>query len=476
MRNLFFFQLLVVIVSLTFTLDRATFACSCSFLSPCAAYSNAEKVFVGTLEQISEAKESRIYSIKGRFKVEKIYKGKSSSVENVTFVIGSCDKNFKVGEKYFVYVNKSNDLRFCERTNLLSEASADLDYAESLSQDNPKYIVEGDIIGLSPSEVSELKIEVKNNDSQFLITPDKSGFFKFNTPLNKKYQVRIIVPFEANVVANDVFIKNSPAQTVIEYSVEALPNECSYRMLEVSKIEEKKSSIISGKVVDVLGNPVAGIFLYLYPYQANQIFNSPDYKVTKTNNEGEYKLRDVKPGGYIFGINLGVTPAFDTPYPQTFFPGQSNITQAEIIRVAENQNFSLPVFTLKERLNTVKISGKLVWEDGSPITKFSKENGNDQNPLIYLIDPLTYKFFDSFTYKEGRNPVELDDQGNFSFLGYEGYKYIIHAQAFRFGDQAIHAKPIIMKAVNKNPQVILKLFMQGEGKDIDTIEQEMLSH
>ncbi len=474
MTKFFSYKFLIGIVGLgsLFILNSKVFACSCLLAPPCVAYSESEKVFIGELEEIIEDKNSRIYTVYGRFRVERSFKGNPAKTEKVKFEMGSCERKFTIGETYFVYVNNASLRQYCDRTNILSESSLDLDYVNSLSKTSPKYSISGDIIGLSELELNELNIKISDGDVEYEVKPDQLGQIKFDTTKDTSYNVRISIPFKAFVDTNNVIVNNTSSRTTIEYKSNFIPNGCSYRRIRVSKIDDTPTSNIFGKVVDKSGNAIPRLYLYLYPYKLNQDFTSDDYELAKTNDKGEYIFRKVKPGNYIFGTNLGRTPDFDTPFPETFFPSQKTFNESGIITVSEKQDLTLPIFVIPPRLKTVKISGKLVWEDGTPVAKFSPNSESEQKAAFYLIDPLTFKRFDSFTY-EGRNPIELDNQGNFSFLGYKGYSYIIHAHAFNFDNKPLHAKHIIVKASENVPLLTLKLSLEGKGENITDIKREL---
>jgi hypothetical protein len=80
--------------------------------------------------------------------------------------------------------------------------------------------------------------------------------------------------------------------------------------------------------------------------------------------------------------------------------------------------------------------------------------------------------FNSFT-SEGKVTETIDEQGNFSFVGYEGYEYIIHAHALDSKGNLFHAKHQKIKIVENMQPLELKLSIEGKGDNKEEITQEI---
>lgn len=226
-------------------LSNSAFGCSCEIVPACVTYTEADKVFVGKLESISEDEKSRIRTISAQYKVEKSYKGNVGEIEMVKFEVGSCERTFKVGESYFVYVysNINFSRQYCDRTNILSQASADLDYVSSLSQTNPKFSIFGNIYGLSNSNLKKLSIKIERDGEEFNFSPSPDGLYNFDTAKDGLYNVQITFPFQTGIYANNTFINYENSKPIIKYSAKFTKNGCSYRAFEVFDLDKNKGQI-----------------------------------------------------------------------------------------------------------------------------------------------------------------------------------------------------------------------------------------
>lgn len=228
---------IVVFFCLILICNNSTFGCSCNVVPPCVSYTEAVKVFVGKLQSISEIEQATIPSVYVKFSVEKVYKGDLGKTELVKFETGGCKRTFKLGESYFVYVYDDINFsrQYCDRTDILSNASLDINYVNDLTENNPKFSIFGDIYGVSESDLNNLNVQIKNDDERFNVLLNSLGHYNFNAVKDKKYEVQITIPFEAEIYTNDVNINYENGRSVIKYSTKFSKNGCSYRAFNVTK-------------------------------------------------------------------------------------------------------------------------------------------------------------------------------------------------------------------------------------------------
>jgi hypothetical protein len=216
-------------------------ACKCETPTICVAYTRAKAVFIGKVEKIEGDKNEPFFPIKVYFSVEKTFKGKTEKNETARFGFGACETNFKVGEKYFVY--KEEPSSYCNRTDLLSVLSNDLEYAESLSDTNPIFTLKGVFPQLSENEIVNSKIILEKDQIKYNIELEKNGNFHFKATENGVYKVKILLPFEAEInvkqdmliLTDTVKISSTSSNTTIEYEVKFKPNECDFREFSISR-------------------------------------------------------------------------------------------------------------------------------------------------------------------------------------------------------------------------------------------------
>ena len=223
-----------------FSLSYNVFACLCRLPFPCTAYSRAEAVFIGKLEKVERDKSKDAYTVNAYFSVEKTFKGKTSEVENISFLIADCDREFKVGEKYLVYKESAENYTLCNQTGLLSWAVKDLQYINNLSETHPVFNISGYIPDSTENISQPFKISVTNGRYRPRVTIDKNGLFDFTVKRKGTYHIKIILPFRVKKGA--LFMKNDSGQyvfpdkisagkssTVIEYELKFKPNDCDHR-------------------------------------------------------------------------------------------------------------------------------------------------------------------------------------------------------------------------------------------------------
>ncbi len=473
MQNLSLNKLSIIgLLILQFVLFKAIMASECIISFPCVAYSRAEAVFIGKLQKVIKDKDEPDKIVYAYFEVEKVFKGKVRSIEEVKFSTENCKRIFVVGDKYFVYKDNSKYNNEFNRTHPFYEESSDFIYANSLSETNPTFTISGKIEGISENEINSTTVVIEEGQNKYTPIVNKEGEFSFVVGKKAIYHIKIILPFDAKVwvtsgnIGYDVEVKNYVNQTVIKYDLEFKSNSCDIREIWFNKDYKIAESRISGKVIDEFGNPIPKFVISLYPNTLNQDFTNWDFRLAKTNEAGEYVFDKLQPGSYIIGINMGRTPDFELPYPETYFPGKKTVKEAQIINLFEKQNLSLEPFIIPPKLKTVKISGKIIWEDGTPVSRFSPDSSPEQKPRIYLIDPITLK-------SDLGSLIRTDEQGNFTFLAFENYSYILHADAINTEKQPMHSKHLLIKATKNLFPIILKLSLRGEGRTIEEIKEEL---
>ncbi len=230
------------------------FACVCPSLTICQTYTFAEAVFVGKVEKIEKAIDSKFDAQNVTFTVAKAYKGNLGKTEVVQFLSGNgkdCGNLFKIGETYFVY--KEEPLRPCNRTYLLKYMPRDVEYAESLSKENPVFFINGrldnnDRGNLTADELKNTSITIEKGENQYNAEFDKYGNFKFKATETGVYRLKIMLPFEAEIRRGDGYgglasgtkVTATSTQTYIEYDAEFKPNGCDSRWFAATKTSKSE--------------------------------------------------------------------------------------------------------------------------------------------------------------------------------------------------------------------------------------------
>jgi hypothetical protein len=158
----------------------------------------------------------------------------------------------------------------------------------------------------------------------------------------------------------------------------------------------------------------------------------------RTDKDGRYEMRLVKPGRYLLGVRIfGSAGATYVPFPRTYHPGVSDETAATVFTITEGQRIEAIDLILPPRLVERTLNGVVVSPDGRAI----------KGAVVWLKER---------EYSDGDMPYrkETDGEGRFSFKVYEGFKYTLNAytEANAKGEQK--RSEIIEVRVSENAGVI----------------------
>jgi hypothetical protein len=232
---------MVFVISASGIGDRIC-ACTCSLPSVCLAYTSADAVFIGRLIDIRDEprlNRSAFVNKIARFSVERVFKGKVAGEEPITIVQDYCvDRPLRVGEKYFVYRERSSYIGPCNRTAVFDINSADFTYASRLSNKKPIFTIRGHVPGLDDAHRQSVRVLITNGNKRWLPTIDKDGGFEVTVRKPGSYKVELHLPFEAAIevtsgqIGYNTDAVRSGGRTIVTYIVEFSPNSCDERTLK----------------------------------------------------------------------------------------------------------------------------------------------------------------------------------------------------------------------------------------------------
>ncbi|HLL14472.1 MAG TPA: carboxypeptidase-like regulatory domain-containing protein [Pyrinomonadaceae bacterium] len=472
--------LVLITVCLIPALARTVAACTCVEYGtpPCVAYGRADAVFVGVVTGIKEpAREAagELPEALVSFSVEQSFKGVAASLVQVATLWGtSCDSSFQMGGRYLVYAHKNSSggrlvIQACDRTALFEQASEDLDYIRSLTGSAPTQSIIGRVAEQKYSPLHGVNISVTGGGKSYQAVTDVEGRFNIEVSSPGSYKVRASVPFSAAVISYrpGVEARATERRTVFEYTVKVEKGQCDYRELEIHKVDLKATAEIGGRVTSVEGKPVPQLTVYLYPAMPGQTFSNSDYEFARTDGEGRYTFSGLRGGHFWVGVNPGRTPEVESPYPTTFHPGVPDVDAATTVILEDGQKLSAVNIRLPPKLVEREVTGLILWPDGTPVTRLSPDAVPGVGPVLSIRDPQRLWYPLNPRRADGTNTVTTDEQGRFSFIGFDGYTYVIHVHAFNAQDQVFHAKPVKLTISDqvKPLRLVLSLPGYGEGKE-----------
>jgi hypothetical protein len=232
----------------------STRACVCneSFTPPCAAFWRADAVFIGTVIEIAMPSEnSNVAGPPGavvHFQVGKVFKGAIDAKVQADSFVGDCFENYdlKVGEQYLVYVHRKNadgrfELRPCDRTGLLADVGADLDYIKGLST-KKKQSIAGMVSGLTREEMKDVRVVVKGDRTRIEASMNEVGIYRIEELATGNYDIELFVPATVSLgTASSAIVQTST--TKIEYKVSLIENQCDYREIKLDRVANSKAAL-----------------------------------------------------------------------------------------------------------------------------------------------------------------------------------------------------------------------------------------
>jgi hypothetical protein len=424
---------LLLVVVAVFSLAAEARACSCIMIfndyQPCGAYWKAGVVFAGVATEKGEmtpveGADGKVFTTAGRFTrftVEESFRGVTGTTIE-TFEMGTtCDYQFKVGERYFVYgwldpKSGKVSVHSCSATKSLDAASADLEYARGVARGERTPSIVGSVTRETRTDVASyrshvpleaIRITAESAGRTFETKTDAKGAFRFFGLPAGKYRVRALVPTELRLLYGpDTF------------EADVIEGRCRGDAFTVTSL-----STISGNVVDAEGKAVkTKVNLIALDENKKEIPVAEGSVETYTDEAGRYTFDWVAPGSYTVAVNPRSQPGrFDPPYPRAFYPGVRNQAEASVIEVVDGERYEAETFRLPAPLKERTITGVVLMPDGSPAV----------GATVTL----------EYTDREWMELEGTDARGRFTLKVYDRFKYLIAAELRQDG-QARHSEAV----------------------------------
>lgn len=133
----------------------AVFGCQCEIVPECVYFTNATKVFSGTVESSNVTKRSDVVRV--RFKILKSYKGTTGEFETVEYLRSACRPEFESGAEYIVFDDGVGPQSSCNPTKKQEKTSTLPGIAEFAGSEPTVYLA-GRIVGFSVNEARTARL------------------------------------------------------------------------------------------------------------------------------------------------------------------------------------------------------------------------------------------------------------------------------------------------------------------------------
>ncbi|HVG32716.1 MAG TPA: carboxypeptidase-like regulatory domain-containing protein [Pyrinomonadaceae bacterium] len=427
-------------------------ACTCTFSfagsQPCQVYWGAGAVFTGLVTNVSTIPldlgdgRSGYQQRLVRFDLDEAFHGvKGRTAEVITGMGGGdCGYDFKEGERYFVYAYKDpkdNTLHvgICGRTRTLAMATADLEYARRVAKGNSDAILYGIVLRYTRDSylaygerkgMEGISVIAESKDKRFNLVTDGEGRFQLDGVPAGTYRVRAELPEGMSKAA--------------EQPVVIAPGRCAAAEFLTTSLGS-----IKGKLFDSGGEPAPQIALTLLPAKTDgkeEQWRGREISA-RTDQEGLYSFTQIPSGQYVIAVNFEGQPGtHDPPYPRSYYPGVKSLAGAKIIDITEGQELEVESFNLPPRLKERTIEGVVEWPDGRPAVGAN----------------ITLEYTERQWMETNGS---ADHEGRFSIKGFEGFRYLVHAD-YDDNGKPMHAEPVELFVTNDN--LPLRLIITRPGR------------
>lgn len=392
------------LVVMLFASSRA-FACDCAGTRPsCQEYWEVTAVFSGTvIESRTVTVSEGTYSHEMRavrLSIDQPFRGiEGAEVEVLTGLGGDdCGFGFRQTQQYLVYAYRSERdqklyTSICTRTQLLSDAKADLAYIRGLAKAGPGGTISGEVMKylrdangtLANQPLSGVKVTFAGPANYEALT-DTKGRFRVTGIAAGEYTVKPLVPPALGVRGPDRKV------TVAEKG-------CA----EIDLWLESRAQL-SGRVLNPQGLPVARAEIFMI--EADKEKYRGHWDAAYADDDGKYAFKFIPTGRYVLQIRFDGLTSQTRPFPLMYYPGVVDRSQAKVFtfREGEVQNFDIQVTPLPPES---EVRGVVTWSDGrfAPTARVEIE-----------IEAIVYG-------------APIDKQGQFSFKAYQGLALVLRASA-----------------------------------------------
>jgi hypothetical protein len=306
---------------------------------------------------------------------------------------GDCAFRFQKGEQYIVFPSKADDGRLfatiCSGTRLASEARALIPQLRNMRNGLRVASVFGilrrsDPPLLAPTDdpddpLPRIRLRLRSKDDRFTASTNDDGAYTFYDVHAGEYIFTADLParfeFTQKTLHGGLPPFRIPNGACYEYNVNALPT---------GKI---RGSILGP---DKKPLPIASVELY----RADRYDDARPGLWAFQGSKGIFEFDHIGPGEYILVYNRLNRQDPNSPYPRTFYPGASSLSETKIIKLKDGQQLLKADIRVNAGYPTRKIRVQLKWPTGRPpgeVTVTAKADQGENPAAEKLADGL-YQF------------------------------------------------------------------------------------
>lgn len=357
-RTRLFFLLLFVVFFGTAVEVRA---CLCGQASTCEYFNFAAVSFVGKAIRIEKEETGFLRSEFTIFEMTEVFSGRNTKEIRIRNKSGfGCDISFEEGETYLIFAGGSEadgfGTGFCSGNVPAKYAGAAIEELRRLSESKGNVFLRGIVLKEMSKDrddrlpLSNIRVEMENIDTGriFEARTGSDGRFELSAPPGT-YRISPV----------------APPGFILPGTFEEEPQTIRSGGCTESYFVFSNNSRVAGRLLDNNGVPVRNARVELVPLSIKKSSYLGGYSDDSDLN-GDFSIGEIPVGSYTLSVNYNSNPHPEHPFPTTFYPAGSSRSDAKVLEVQPGKSIDGLVFRLPARLDQGTISGKVVWEDGSP--------------------------------------------------------------------------------------------------------------
>lgn len=279
---------------------------------------------------------------------------------------------------------------------------------------------------------------------------DKSGRYRLSGIPSGYYWLKVVAPGYVNPNPTD-WDDEGPGKNISVADGESV---------EDADLDLILGGVISGKVIDTDGNPVAGEpveLTFVDKFGHLETLDLPGEDLFLTDPQGAYRIYGIPPGRYMVSIgvdvaNTGATGHIpgsfhptvqvddDHYFEQTFYPGVRSRADATVIDISAGSAVRDVNLTVGKSIPAYSVTGRVI-------------DSESRKPIDHCYIQLGYTYSQCGGYGSSYvmgGPSDTDSNGNFRVAGLLPGRFFVSAQ-FE-GETEFYCTPVefIIKDANKN--------------------------
>jgi len=366
-----------VIILIILALNTSAIACECSE-SPTVEREFAAVKHVAVLKAVSYSKNVKPdlvpeATVSGfTFRVEKVFKGAllKQGQQLDVFASGMCSFGFHAGDlgDEFLFYYFSDDMigmvPLCSRSGNVEWRAADMLYLENMKSVHGLTRISGllrqDFRAATQDEsgrsvpLASITVRITGQGRDVRVRTDERGVYEVYDLTPGQYRIE---PEKVNgyVPTDEIRTKTRTAVVTIHSASHAEKNF----YFEID-------NAIRGRVVDSEGKALSRVHLTLTPAHGKPAKYFIETDTTETN--GSFEFKGIPAGKYVVVGNVDNVITAENPYPRFYSSGADDRSTAEEITIGPGMFLEGYTMRASKPAATVVISGRLLFEDGSPVS------------------------------------------------------------------------------------------------------------